>query len=65
MGFINVVEGDLVLTEEELWGYEKVALVTRVDSETCPARVFVLYDSQIWTTWEDEVELVYAAPRSI
>ena len=64
-GVNGVSEGDLVLTEEQLWGYEKVALVTHVDNETCPARVYVLYDSQEWSTWEDEVELINGPARSI
>ena len=65
MGYINIVEGDLVLTEEALWEHERVALVTHVDDRVEPARLHILYDGYLYTTWEDEVELVNAAPRPL
>ncbi len=60
-----IAEGDLVLTEEALWEHEKVALVTHVDDSLNPPRLHILCEGQEWSTWEDEVELVSATPRSV
>ena len=60
-----IIEGDLVFTEEALWEHEKVALVTQVDDSLNPARLHILCEGQEWSTWEDEVELVNATPRSL
>ena len=60
-----ITEGDLVLTEEALWEHEKVALVTHVDDSLAPARIHILCDGEEYMTWEDEVDLIDAKPRSI
>ena len=61
-----IAEGDLVLTEEALWEHEKFALVTEIlDDSLNPSRIHILCEGQEWSTWEDEVELVNAAPRPI
>ncbi len=60
-----IIEGDLVFTEEALGEHEKIALVTHVDDKLVPARIHILCEGEEYMTWEDEVDLVDAKPRSL